>query len=378
MHFTDTRQGIPTRLHGADRSNARLSRTEHMSKIAVAMSGGVDSSLTALLLRDAGHDVIGVTMQLQHDSPDSEVCAGDHDVIYASQNAKFLGIEHHVCKVCDIFPEIIFRPAWDDYSHARTPSPCVRCNEFIKFGILLDFALSLGCDAMATGHYVRVVDYQNSRRIARGLDPRKDQSYFLSGISNKVTPRVLFPLGGLVKTEVRELAAKYGLPSAETPDSQNICIIQNGRTFAEALRDMFNGEIVQGYFTMHGKKLRPHKGIHQYTVGQRHGLGDLVPQKISFVKAIGPENVEITTDPHDLDHTSLHAYGAIWHVDHVPDKCFAQIRYRSPAVSCTTKRDGDKVFVTFDTPVHAATPGQIIAFYDGDTVIGRAIIDSAC
>ena len=348
-----------------------------MSKIAVAMSGGVDSSLTALLLRDAGHEVIGVTMQLQHDSEDAEVCAGDHDVIYAAQNAKYLGIEHHVCKVCDIFPEIIFRPAWDDYSHARTPSPCVRCNEFIKFGILLDFALDLGCDYMATGHYVRVVNHQNCLRIARGIDPRKDQSYFLSGLSNKVTPRVKFPLGDLKKTDVRELATKYGLPSAETPDSQNICIIQNGRTFAEALRDMFDGDVVQGYFTMDGKKLRPHKGIHQYTVGQRHGLGDLVPQKISFVKHIGPKDVEITTDPRALDSLALKAYGAIWHVADIPDKCSAQIRYRSPAVPCSVQTDGDKVLVNFESPVHAATPGQIIAFYDGDVVIGRAIIETA-
>ena len=339
------------------------------------MSGGVDSSLTALLLRDAGHEVIGVTMQLQQDSENAEVCAGDHDVIYASQNAKYLGIEHHVCKVCDIFPEIIFKPAWDDYAHARTPSPCVRCNEFIKFGKLLDFALSLGCDYMATGHYVRVMDYRNCRRIARGLDPRKDQSYFLSGLSNKVTPRVMFPLGDLKKTEVRELAAKYGLPAATTPDSQNICISEPGKTFAETLRTMFHAEATEGFFTMDGKKLRPHKGIHQYTVGQRHGLGDLVPQKISFVKSIGPENVEITTDPKALDTLTVTASGAIWHVSDIPQRFSAQIRYRSPAVPCSAEPDGDKVIVNFETPVHAATPGQIIAFYDGDVVIGRAIIE---
>ena len=187
----------------------------------------------------------------------------------------------------------------------------------------------------------------------------------------------MFPLGDLKKTEVRELATKYGLPSAETPDSQNICIIQNGRTFAEALRDMFHGDVVQGYFTMDGKKLRPHKGIHQYTVGQRHGLGDLVPQKVSFVKSIGPENVEITTDPKALDNLALRASSAIWHVPEIPAKCNAQIRYRSPAVPCHVQTDGDKVLVNFESPVHAATPGQIIAFYDDDIVLGRAIIEES-
>ncbi len=347
-----------------------------MSKVAIALSGGVDSSLAALLLKEAGHEVIAVTLRNQHDSEGQSVCAGDSSIERAARSASFLGIPHHVCDVCDDFSSLILKYAWNEYSHARTPSPCVFCNERIKFGRLLDFATSLGCEYMATGHYAQIANYNGIKRIARGADPQKDQSYFLSGLKNDVVSRIIFPLGKYEKTKVRELAQQFNLPAAQTPDSQNVCITRPGETFSETLCNIFHGSISSGYFTFEGKKLKPHQGIHHYTVGQRHGLGDLVPQKCSFVKHVGLTDVEITTDPRELETQQMEAENPIWHITSLPKRCLVQIRYRSPAVEAAIQYNDNLVSVLFDSPVRAVTPGQIAAFYDGDIVIGRAVIKS--
>ena len=347
-----------------------------MKKIAIALSGGVDSALSALLLKNAGYEVIGITLKVQNDKDGASVCAGDAAIEKAAQSAAYLGIEHHVCDVCDAFSDLILKYAWDEYANARTPSPCVRCNERIKFGKLLDFALALGCEKMATGHYARIADYKGVKRIQRGADPQKDQSYFLSGLKNEITDKILFPLGELEKTKVRELATAYGLPAAKAKDSQNVCITRPGQTFAETLCDIFEGNIVKGHFIHQNKIIKPHDGIHKYTIGQRHGLGNLVPTCISFVKTIGPKDVEITTDPKDLETCTVTASHVIWHTHDIPEQVMAQIRYRTPASSAhVLQLDNNRIQMTFDAPVRAATPGQILAIYDGNIVIGRGIIE---
>lgn len=346
-----------------------------MKKVAVALSGGVDSSLTVLLLRDAGYEVVGVTLRVQRDRSGASVCAGDDAVAKARAVAAYLGIEHRVCDVCDAFRTSILAPSWETYSQGRTPSPCVRCNERIKFGKLFEFALSLGCEKMATGHYARIVDYHGISRIARGADRNKDQSYFLSGLTNEVVSRIMFPLGEYEKPKVRALADSYGLPSAHTPDSQNVCITEPGKTFSETLCDLFDGKPKIGQFIYDGKKLGSHLGIHHYTVGQRHGLGNLIPTQKAYVKAIVGNDVEITADVSSLDTRHLRAKDVIWHAPVPTEGVYAQIRYRSPAVPCRVTCAGDVVSVEFESPVHAVTPGQIVAFYDGDVTIGRGIID---
>lgn len=347
-----------------------------MTKIAIALSGGVDSALTAMLLKNAGYDVIAVTLKVQHDKDGASVCAGDSAIEKAAQSAAYLGLEHHVCDVCDVFSDLILKHAWNEYSHARTPSPCVRCNEYIKFGKLLEFALSLGCEKMATGHYARIAAYHGIQRIQRGVDPQKDQSYFLSGLQNHITEKILFPLGEFEKTKVRELAIAHGLPAASAKDSQNVCITREGQTFAETLRDLFNGIPTKGHFIHEGKMIKPHDGIHKYTVGQRHGLGNLIPTRVSFVKKIGLKDVEITTDPTQLETRTVYASNVIWHSPHIPERCNAQIRYRTPASAAQIiQHDNNRIQVQFDLPVRAATPGQVLALYDGDIVIGRGIIE---
>lgn len=349
-----------------------------MKKIAVALSGGVDSSLAVLLLRDAGCEVVGVTLRVQKNCGGASVCAGDDAVKKARDVADYLGVAHYVCDVCDDFRDLILSYAWQTYACGQTPSPCVRCNECIKFGKLLEFAMSLGCEAMATGHYAQITDYNGIKRISRGADRNKDQSYFLSGLPNDVAARILFPLGGYAKPQVRALAASYGLPSAHTPDSQNVCITKPGQTFAQTLSELFGGKPRRGAFVYRGQKIGAHNGIHCYTVGQRHGLGNLLPAQKAYVRAIVGRDVEITSDPSDLDAFGLRAADAIWHAD--PSKAqnlSAQIRYRSPSAPCALSFSGTAADVRFSAAVHAVTPGQIVAFYDGDVVIGRAVIQSA-
>ena len=350
-------------------------RDLRMKKIAVALSGGVDSSLTVLLLRDAGLDVVGITLRVQRNADGASVCAGDDAVDKARAVANYLGVDHFVCDVCDDFKDIILSYAWHTYANGQTPSPCVRCNERIKFGKLFDYAMSLGCEAMATGHYAQIVDYRDVKRIARGADANKDQSYFLSGLPNATVERILFPLGGYTKPQVRALADQYGLPSAHTPDSQNVCITKPRQTFAETLCDLFGEKAKIGNFIYDGKTIAKHAGIPHYTVGQRHGLGNLVPTQKAYVKAISGNDVQITTDPNDLLATQFSATQAIWHADPAnAESLRAQIRYRSPAVPCSLSQNGDTLSIQCHTPVNAVTPGQIVAFYDGDVVIGRAII----
>ncbi len=345
-----------------------------MSKIGVALSGGVDSSLVALMLREQGHEVIAVTLKVQDEAEGESVCAGNAAVERARGVAEYLGIPHYVCDVSRDFREIILRHAQEEYAHARTPSPCVRCNEWIKFGKLVPYVQSLGCTHLATGHYAKIVTYQGRSCIARGVDSNKDQSYFLSGVPPMLLDHVMFPLGGLCKPEVRVLAEKYGLPSAKTADSQNVCITRPGQTFAETLWEIFGAETKRGHFIVDGRLSGFHDGLHRYTVGQRHGLGNLAPAKPVWVKKVGPVDVEVTTVGRELDVLYAEADQLNWHVEHVPTRCLVQIRYRHKPVMATVKQGDGVVQVSFDTPVHAVTPGQAMVFYDNDVVIGRGWI----
>lgn len=345
-----------------------------MSKIAVALSGGVDSSLIALILRDQGHEVHAVTLKLQNDAETQSVCAGDSTLVKAKQVADFMGIPHHIYDLSQRFHEIILRYAKDEYANARTPSPCIVCNERIKFGLLLEFARSLGCSHLATGHYVRRVKEDDRYYVARGKDLNKDQSYFLARLSSDTLSQVLFPLGEMQKSEVRQMADKYQLPSAQAPDSQNICISRPDRTFAETLWDIFDETPKTGAFVLDGKILGQHKGVHRYTVGQRRGLGDLVPTKAVWVKEIQGNQVHLSTEKQALNGFALMADNAILHAPAWPQRCKAQIRYRHKAVEASLYPKNELIEVHFDEAVAAITPGQAIVFYEDDKVIGQAWI----
>ncbi|MFA5624737.1 MAG: tRNA 2-thiouridine(34) synthase MnmA [Bradymonadales bacterium] len=348
-----------------------------MSRVAIALSGGVDSSLAAKILLEAGHEVIAVTMKLQNSAQNSSSCAGDAAIAKARAAAQELGIPFHVCDISNEFKDIILKYAWNDYKNARTPSPCVFCNERIKFGKLWQFAQNLACKQLATGHYARIEKRGERHVLCRGVDKKKDQSYFLAGLCSETLANILFPLGGMEKEEVRRRAEHFALLSAQAPDSQNVCIVEEGRSFAQTLADIFGEEAEGGYFVDgEGRKIKAHRGLHHYTVGQRHGLGNLIPTKAAWVKEIRRPNVVITTQTDELLRTDCSAHELVWNCDEIPQRVSAQIRYRHRAQEAFIdyNKDEDLCKIQFSTPVRAVSPGQIIVFYDGDIVLGRGIL----
>jgi tRNA-specific 2-thiouridylase len=343
-------------------------------KIAVAMSGGVDSSLAAALLKAGGHEVTGLTMDLSRGRGTA--------VAPARRNAEHIGIEHQVLDLADEFQEAVLRPAWLEYAGGRTPSPCLRCNVEMKFGLLADAAFRMGAERLATGHYARVEAGPDGAPILlRGADPSKDQSYFLAFLSRQQLERSTFPLGAMTKQVVRAMAAELGLPGAAAAESQDACIVQEGESFAETLRNLFGAEARPGpVVDDEGRMLGTHGGAHLFTIGQRKGMPAPASGRC-WVKAIEPERrtVRVTCDRDKLMAVKLAASRVNWIGGTPPSgqiRCGVQIRYRHEAVPARLYPvGGDKVEVFFDSPVRAVTPGQAAVFYDGERVLGGGWID---
>jgi len=363
----------------ADKDSASRER----GPIAVAMSGGVDSSTVAALLLEQGVEVFGVTMRLKDraESDDGSACGGSDAVERAGVIARHLGIAHHELDCSEAFEAQVLRPAWNDYSQGRTPSPCFPCNEGVKLGALLDWSGTLGASALATGHYARVsLKPDGGVHLLRGSDGSKEQSYFLAGLSQSQLQRVGFPLGELTKKEVRKLAASFGLPNANASESQDACFADGDVPFAEALRARFAeagsaGDVVDA----EGKVLGKHSGIHQFTIGQRRGL-PINAGRRAWVRRIDGSSgeVEVTHDESDLATSGLLAHRVSWIAGEPPRglECAVQVRYRQKAVPCRLELlADDAVRVSFLEPVRAVAPGQAAVFYCGDRALGRAWID---
>ena len=352
-------------------------------RIVVAMSGGVDSSVAAALLRDQGHQVIGVTLKLQecHEARGSLSCCGVDGITRARAIAGQLGIPHYVVDCVREFDQRVLRPAWDDYANGRTPSPCLLCNERIKFGTLLSWSKQLGASLLATGHYARVETLPHGEpSLLRGIDPDKDQSYFLAGLSMDQLSSVVFPIGRLNNQAVRELARSRGLTTAETHDSQDACLVGSDQSFAEMLRKRFDGENKPGpVIDDAGQVLGRHPGIHHFTVGQRKGISIRSTSR-RWVKAVRAEDssIVVTDDESDLFADRLVAAGISWLGEDPPKRgmdCDVQVRYRHSAEAASIEASGAGVIsVVFQRPVRAITPGQAAVFYNGDRVLGRGWI----
>jgi len=366
--------------------------------IAVAMSGGVDSSTVAAMLRAEGHNVIGLTMQLWNqrrlaghagmpESVQGRCCSID-DVYDARRVAETLGIPYYVVNHEERFERDVVRPFVEEYLAGRTPIPCSLCNNHLKFDQLLIVAQQIGADQIATGHYARIsFDDQLGRwLLKRPADRSKDQTYFLFGLTQEQLSRTLFPLGNMTKPEVREVARKHSLVIAEKPDSQEICFVPGGdyKRFIDAylseqgeqLPDT-SGELV----TTDGKVLGHHEGVHNFTVGQRKGLGVATGSPLYVININGAEGKVTVGENDDLLSRTLIARDLNWiAVDglhdsgaeaNTPMRVTAKIRHRhEPASAVLENAPNGEVRVTFDQPQRAITPGQAVVFYDGDIVVG--------
>ena len=347
-------------------------------RVVVAMSGGVDSSLAAALLKKAGYEVIGVTMQIwPSDKQAFGGCCGLGAVEDAKKVAYKLGIPHYVMNFRDVFALKVITDFCREYSLGRTPNPCIRCNQYVKFDALLERTKELDADFLATGHYARIEQSANGYRLLKAVDPTKDQSYFLYTLGQRELQRLLLPLGNLHKVEVRRLAAELGLPTANRSESQDICFIPDNdyRSFITKHIPIKSGDIVD----TEGKVLGKHQGLAQYTVGQRQGLGLASNERLYVLKLDAANNRLVAGTKGQLLSNTLLANKLTWISGKAPAGAInvtAKIRYKSPEASAELCINDGRARLQFHQPQSAVTPGQAIVFYQGEAVLGGGIIET--
>src|SRR5262245_10645589 len=360
-----------------------------MPRVVLAMSGGVDSSASAVLLKKQGYDVIGLFMRTgtQHGEPGVSTpgaradhkkgCCSAIDAGDARRVADRLDIPFYALDFETEFNQIIDYFA-DEYARGRTPNPCVVCNNWLKFGQLWAFGQKLGADFIATGHYAQVVKNETGTELHKGVDRDKDQSYVLHGIKREVLPHLLFPVGGYTKPQIRQVAREAGLLSvAEKPDRVEICFVPSGK-HVDVVRSRRPEVAAVGMIQeKDGTVLGEHDGIDRFTVGQRKGLGVAAGRKRFVLELLPETNTVVVGDEDDLLSSGLVASEVNWLIDAPtePLACTAKIRYRHAGVSATVTATADGALVRFDVPQPAVTPGQAVAFYAGTRVLGGGWIE---
>jgi tRNA-specific 2-thiouridylase len=353
--------------------------------VYVAMSGGVDSSVVAGLIKEAGYNTIGVTMCFNITHNDGKAsCCGIDGIADAKRAADILDIPHYVLNFAHDINHFIIDNFTEEYLNGRTPNPCVRCNQHLKFGTLYQKVKALGGEYLATGHYGKIeFNAQRNRHVLKkAIDLKKDQSYFLYSMSKETLPSVMFPLGGMTKPEVRELARKFNLNTAEKPESQDICFVP-ASGYKKFIEDRVGAEaMTPGPFVdENGKVIGQHKGLANYTIGQRDKLGLAMGYPVYVYKMDRATNTAHIGNLKQLYSGGLIARGMNWVSMEIPQETIevsARIRYNSPEVKAyLTATDDSSVRVEFKEPQKSVTPGQSVVFYDGDVVLGGAIIDEA-
>ncbi len=353
------------------------SESTFKKKVLVAMSGGVDSSVAALMLKEAGYSITGVTMCLgiRQDEDRASCCGGD-----AIEDAKRvcgqLEVPHFVFDFAPLMEERVIRKFMEEYLEGRTPNPCIDCNRYLKFDALLSRARGMGFDYLATGHYARIEREDHHWRLLKPKDRNKDQTYFLYPIKKEDLPHILFPLGDMKKEDVRARAHSAGLHVAQKAESQDICFVPQGnyrRLFEERNLTSLPGDIVD----LSGKILGRHTGIISYTIGQRGGLGISAKKPLYVLRFDAAKNRVIVGGKEDLFAAGLIAGDLNLLADEFPDEVEAKIRYRKKPAHCTVKKEDGKLRVTFQEAQESITPGQAVVFYAEDEVLGGGVIDES-
>jgi tRNA-specific 2-thiouridylase len=351
-----------------------------MTKVVVAMSGGVDSSVAAALLKEQGYDVIGMMLRLWSEpgKEDSNRCCTPDSMAQARRVAAKLEIPFYVIDAKEVFQNTVVQYFLDGYARGETPNPCLICNRQIRWTFLLDHALALGADFMATGHYVRIRKAEDNHQLLRAVDKSKDQSYVLHVLNQEQLARALFPIGDYAKTDIRAIAEKFGLSTASRKDSQDLCFLAGEdyrkflqRNAAEMLRP---GEIL----TQEGRFVGEHTGLANYTIGQRKGLGVTSSVPLYVLGKNSITNALIVGTQEELGSRELIARDINWLSGNTPQEPFraeVKIRYTAKeAEALVTPMEGHQVKVWFDAPQRDITAGQAAVFYQGDRVIGGGII----
>ena len=358
-----------------DRSCQTNDRPYRQRKVFVAMSGGVDSSVAAYLLKRDGFSITGATMCLG--IPDEEgraACCGPQAVRDAREVCDRLDMPHYVLDFSQQLHEDVVKDFVESYAQGRTPNPCVRCNRYLKFTSLYKYARTCGYDAIATGHYAKIGTIDGGPVLMRHHDPKKDQTYFLYSIPVEVLEHVIFPLEHLEKNAVRDVAREAGLPVAEKKESQEICFIPDD-DYRRFLREHGLSDEPGPMVDTAGKRLGTHRGISNYTIGQRKGLGIATGSPRYVVALRRGDNTVVLGGKEDLLRSSLSAREVNLFVKQLPEVCTAKVRYTQSDVVCNAQMENGVLKVSFPEPVEAITPGQSVVLYDGDIVLGGGIID---
>lgn len=338
-----------------------------MARALIALSGGVDSSVAAYLMKQAGYDCVGASLRLLDSA----------DTADAKAVAKALDIPFYAFDMREEFKKEIIDKFISSYENGLTPNPCVICNRVFKFGYLYDKAKELGCEYIVTGHYAKIVEQNGEFSLRKSQNTAKDQSYFLYSVKSDMLPKIIFPLEDYSKDEIRKIAADLGFSTATKKDSQDICFIPNG-DYAAVIESLTGKDYKKGDFIdLNGKKLGTHSGIIRYTIGQRKGLGIALGKPMFVGKKDAAVNTVTLCDDNELYSDSLVAKEFNWlkKPDSAEFTCKARIRYRHIEQPATVTLEGDKVYIKFNEPQRAITPGQSVVLYDDDMVLGGGIIE---